>query len=81
MDIYNLLQEKSNIELEHPLIGQLHKAVVMEGDFEAAEQIVLNAESQGIFKCYVEEAKYLPTWYKINASNDGNYISTLINSD
>lgn len=77
MDIYDLLRQKSNIELEHPLIGKLHQAVVLQGDFEAAEQIILNADSQQIFKPYVQEAKYLASWQKINASNDGKDRDTI----
>jgi hypothetical protein len=71
MDIYTLLQKKSNIELEHPLIGKLHQAIVIQGDFEAAEQLILNADTQNVFKSYVQDAKYFPTWQKILASNDG----------
>lgn len=71
MDVYATLQKSSNIELEHPLIERLHQSVVVDGDFEAAGEIVLEADEKNIFRSYVENARYLPTWQKLFASNDG----------
>ncbi|EPB83057.1 hypothetical protein HMPREF1544_10194 [Mucor circinelloides 1006PhL] len=70
MDVYATLQKSSNIELEHPLIERLHQSVVVDGDFEAAGKIVLEADEKNIFRSYVENARYLPTWQKLFASND-----------
>ncbi|KAF1802153.1 Muskelin N-terminus-domain-containing protein [Mucor lusitanicus] len=70
MDVYATLQKSSKIELEDPLIEQLHQSVVVDGDFEAAEKMIVNADEKNIFRSYVENAKYLPTWQKLFASND-----------
>ena len=48
-----------------------HQSVVVDGDFEAAGKIVLEADEKNIFRSYVENARYLPTWQKLFASNDG----------
>lgn len=73
MDVYSNLQKTTSIELEHPLIEKLHQSAVVDGDFEAAEKIILDADEKSIFKSYVENAKYLPTWQRISAFNDGKY--------
>jgi len=73
MDVYATLQKSSSIELEHPLIEKLHQSVVVDGDFEAAENIIVDADEKHIFRSYVENAKYLPTWQKLFASNDGKW--------
>lgn len=73
MDVYATLQKSSKIELEDPLIEQLHQSVVVDGDFEAAEKMIVNADEKNIFRSYVENAKYLPTWQKLFASNDGKW--------
>ncbi|KAI8641733.1 Muskelin N-terminus-domain-containing protein, partial [Parasitella parasitica] len=70
MDVYSALQKSSSVDLEHPLVERLHQSVVVNGDFEAAEKIILDADGKGIFTSYVENAKYLPTWQKLFASND-----------
>ncbi|KAI8326736.1 Muskelin N-terminus-domain-containing protein, partial [Choanephora cucurbitarum] len=41
MDVYSLLQKKVNMDLEHPLISNLHDAIVIQGDFKQAETILL----------------------------------------
>jgi hypothetical protein len=71
MDIYQQLKAKTGIELEHPIIGKLHQALVTEGNFEQAEEIILNADqNRNLFQQFVQEAKYSPNWHRIYASND-----------
>ncbi|GAN02525.1 muskelin [Mucor ambiguus] len=70
MDVYATLQKSSSIELEDPLVEQLHQSVVVDGDFEAAERMIRDADEKNIFRSYVENARYLPTWQKLFASND-----------
>ncbi|CEP10390.1 hypothetical protein [Parasitella parasitica] len=45
MDVYSTLQKSTNIDLEHPLVERLHQSVVVDGDFEAAEKIILDADN------------------------------------
>ncbi|CEG84146.1 hypothetical protein RMATCC62417_17991 [Rhizopus microsporus] len=73
MDLYHLLKEKTGVEFEHPLISNLHQALVIDGDFDEAERIIDNAEASSIFDHYVQTAKYSLLWQEIYASNsDGD---------
>lgn len=71
MDVYQTLKNKTGIEIEHPSIAQLHQSLVVEGDFDRAEQIIKDANSNNSFSSFVINALYTPTWRKIDASNDG----------
>lgn len=71
MDVFVTLQKKSNIQLEDPLITRLHQALVLEGNFDEAESIIDEGNSQHVFQSYAEDAKYLPIWQRIYATNDG----------
>lgn len=71
MDVYQTLLSNTRIELEHPMIGKLHQALVTEGNFELAQDIILEANKEkNLFESFVQEAKYVPSWFKISASND-----------
>ncbi|KAI7898194.1 Muskelin N-terminus-domain-containing protein [Cokeromyces recurvatus] len=74
MSVYDALkQERPDIKLEDPLLSTLHQKLVIEGEFEIVEQIIKDANQQGVFQSYVDEAKYIPNWRRIYASNnDGN---------
>lgn len=71
MDLYHLLKEKTGVEFEHPLISNLHQALVIDGNFDEAERIIHNAEASSIFDHYVQTAKYSLLWQEIYASNSG----------
>ena len=61
------------MELEDPLITNLHQALVLDGDFEEAEKVIVKADERKIFQTIAAEAKYTPSWQRLFASNDGNY--------
>ena len=42
-DAYQSLSKHSKVELEHPLLTQLHSELVVRGDFAAAEGILQQA--------------------------------------
>ncbi|KAI8967128.1 Muskelin N-terminus-domain-containing protein [Mycotypha africana] len=71
MSLYDMLQQSTKVQLEHPLVHQLHKSIVIEGDFDKAEHLILEADKEmNIFKSYVEQAKYKAHWQWMNATND-----------
>ncbi|KAI9475469.1 MAG: Muskelin N-terminus-domain-containing protein [Benjaminiella poitrasii] len=74
MEVYRALrQERPDIELEDSIVSTLHQKLVVEGDFKKAEEMIQDANKQGIFKAYVDEAKYIANWQQIQASDeDGN---------
>lgn len=72
MDIYYALQKKTQVEFEHPIISSLHQTLVVDGDFDKAEQMIRNADSSGVFQPYVQTSRYSPEWQRICALNDGS---------
>ncbi|KAG1459111.1 hypothetical protein G6F56_006236 [Rhizopus delemar] len=70
MDIYYALQKKTQVEFEHPIISSLHQTLVVDGDFDKAEQMIRNADSSGVFQPYVQTSRYSPEWQRICALND-----------
>jgi hypothetical protein len=72
MDVYATLKKKTSVQLEHPILTRLHQTLVLDGDFDAAESIIEEADNQhGVFQPYVQDARYLSTWQRIDATNDG----------
>ncbi|KAI8976566.1 Muskelin N-terminus-domain-containing protein [Pilobolus umbonatus] len=70
MDVYYVLQNKTDIQLEHPLIADLHQSLVVDGDFAKAEDIVLSANKQNMFLPYLNQAVYTPNWHRIKTDED-----------
>ncbi|GAA5806192.1 hypothetical protein HPULCUR_011722 [Helicostylum pulchrum] len=70
MDVYQTLKNKTGIEIEHASIADLHQSLVIDGNFEQAEKIIADADSNNVFTSFAENAMYTPTWQKIDASND-----------
>lgn len=65
MDVFYILKNKTGVELEHPLLSDLHKHLVMDADFSAAETVLQQAHLRNIYKPYSESAKYTPFWKQI----------------
>ncbi|KAI8384170.1 Muskelin N-terminus-domain-containing protein [Blakeslea trispora] len=66
MDAFSLLKHKTGIELEHPLLSQLHQYIVMDANFEAAEQVLQRAHYElNMYNAYSENATYQPVWRQI----------------
>lgn len=78
MDVYETLKAKTGIEIEHPMVGELHKSLVINGDFDQAEKIILDAEKKQFFHSFVKDSSYKPDWKKLNASNDGKRVKFCI---
>ncbi|GAA5813656.1 hypothetical protein MFLAVUS_007141 [Mucor flavus] len=70
MDVYQTLKNKTGIEIEHASIADLHQSLVIDGNFEQAEKIITDADSNNVFNSFAENALYTPSWQKIDASND-----------
>ncbi|OAD75654.1 hypothetical protein PHYBLDRAFT_143898 [Phycomyces blakesleeanus NRRL 1555(-)] len=74
MDVFHVLKSRTNVELEHPLLSELHQYLVQDGNFEAAEQILIQANSSNIFELFSTHADYRPTWKRINVTNQEKNI-------
>jgi hypothetical protein len=65
LDAFHMLQNKTSIQLEHPTLTQLHRSLVLEGDYVAAEATMNEAANRGLFFDYINDASYKPVWRKI----------------
>ncbi|KAI9257656.1 muskelin 1, intracellular mediator kelch motif-containing protein, isoform CRA_a [Sporodiniella umbellata] len=70
MDMYHVLKSKTQVEFEHPIVESLHRALVVNGDFDEAEKILKEADSSDIFEEYVQASSYTTEWRKISAWDD-----------
>ncbi|KAF7730078.1 Muskelin 1, intracellular mediator containing kelch motif [Apophysomyces ossiformis] len=75
-DVFHLLKQRSSVRLEHPLLTQLHHALVVAGDFATAESIIQEAAACDLFKAYADNAEYSAVWRKIHATTAGRYVES-----
>ena len=68
LDLFQRLQDKTQLQLENPLLTKLHQHLVLEGDFEQAEQLLIDAAQQNFFNDYISDCPYRPIWHKISSS-------------
>jgi hypothetical protein len=72
MDVFYILKNRTGIELEHPLLSELHRHLVLDANFSAAENVLQQAHQRNIYKPYTESTQYTPIWRQIQAqSEDG----------
>ncbi|KAJ3265912.1 Muskelin 1, intracellular mediator containing kelch motif [Chytriomyces hyalinus] len=65
LDAFECLQKRTQLQLEDPLLTQLHDSLVMNGDFSVAEDIVQQAYTRDLYTEYVRECSYKPEWRRI----------------
>ncbi|XP_034135875.1 muskelin isoform X2 [Drosophila guanche] len=63
MSAFGALQEQTNVKLEHPLISELHKYLVVQGDFEKAERFIAECIDEGLMDEYLYKQDYKHTWH------------------
>ncbi|XP_064543793.1 muskelin [Drosophila montana] len=63
MEAFGALQEQTNVRLEHPLISELHKYLVVQGDFERAERFIAECIDEGLMDEYLNKQDYKHTWH------------------
>ncbi|EDW85574.2 uncharacterized protein Dwil_GK23081 [Drosophila willistoni] len=63
MSAFGALQNQTNVRLEHPLISQLHKHLVVGGDFEKAECFIEDCIEGGLMDEYLTKQDYKHTWH------------------
>ncbi|KAI8639074.1 Muskelin N-terminus-domain-containing protein [Parasitella parasitica] len=70
MDVFHILKNRTGVELEHPLVSDLHRCLVVDADFIAAEQVLHTVYQRNMYKPYTDSVKYAPIWRQIQASNE-----------
>ncbi|KAI0239365.1 hypothetical protein L0F63_003758 [Massospora cicadina] len=73
-DAFRALERQSGMELEDPQLTALYRVVVEEGDFAAAEAMIVDASSRGYFQEYCSKLPYRTQWRRIYAC-DANGVS------
>ncbi|CAG8466882.1 18677_t:CDS:10, partial [Racocetra persica] len=69
LDAFNTLQSKTKTLLEDPFITELYVQIVLNGDFQMAEDTMVNAAKKGLFEEYIRNCPYNHFWKKIEATD------------
>ncbi|ALC41608.1 muskelin, partial [Drosophila busckii] len=75
MKAFDALQEQTQVRLEHTLISELHKYLVVDGDFEGAERFIADCIDEGLMDDYLNKKDYKHTWqikYTLSDVKPGN---------
>ncbi|KAJ0015348.1 hypothetical protein NQD34_008968 [Periophthalmus magnuspinnatus] len=64
-EAFESLQKKTRIALEHPMLTHLHARLVLQGDFDACEELIHKAVRDGLFNQYISQQEYKPRWSQI----------------
>ena len=65
MDCFQLLKDRTRLELEDPLLTEIHNLLVANVDFDAAEQLLIKAASRRLFDDHIANCAYKPIWRRI----------------
>ncbi|TPX71748.1 hypothetical protein SpCBS45565_g00878 [Spizellomyces sp. 'palustris'] len=65
LDTFGSLQQRTQLQLEDPLLTDLHRHLVINGDFTTAEELIRQAAERNLFQDYISECTYRPLWKKI----------------
>lgn len=59
---FKALQEQTQVSLEHPLISELHQCLVVNGDFQKAEEFIAECVKEGLMDAYLDTQDYKHIW-------------------
>ncbi|TPX48357.1 hypothetical protein SeMB42_g03037 [Synchytrium endobioticum] len=71
LDTFSSLQQRAHIQLEDPLLSELHKSLVSNGDFAHTEKLLIQAADRNLFQDHIASCEYKPFWRKILPADDG----------
>ncbi|XP_027058035.1 muskelin-like [Pocillopora damicornis] len=77
-EAFESLQKRTKINLEHPMLTELHQKLVIDNDFDGCEKIIEQASNDAIFSHYISQQDYKPKWKAIiplAAQNDDSSSS------
>lgn len=62
-DAFEALQKETNVQLEHPMLTELHAMLVKKGDFSGTEEFMERCcLEQGLMDKYLNRQEYKATW-------------------
>ncbi|KAJ1960007.1 hypothetical protein GGI12_004036 [Dipsacomyces acuminosporus] len=62
---FSALQQQTQVCLEAPLLTMLHEALVEKGDYDQVEQLLCQAEREGMFSDCISRIPYGPVWNRM----------------
>lgn len=73
---YRSILNRSNLQVEHPLITQLHENIVLQGNWSRAEELLLSASQEGLFDAYLRSCQPHAIWTRLHGVDaDGDIPS------
>ena len=69
LDVFKSLQDRTNIQLEDPLLTNLHQELVVNGSFKRAEEMMIEAADRGLFDTYIQSFHYKPLWRRLRSNS------------
>merc|ERR1719228_865258 len=55
LEVFESLQKRTKIQLEHPLLSELHSILVKDGDYSKTEEIMKKCMDDGVFSGYMSK--------------------------
>lgn len=73
---YESILSRAGIQLEHPLVTKLHESIVLQGDWQKAEQLIPAIYEAGLFDSYLQAAQPHASWKRLYGTDaDGDVPS------
>ncbi|KAJ2920028.1 hypothetical protein MD484_g480, partial [Candolleomyces efflorescens] len=73
---FQTILERSDIQLENPLVTRLHESIVLQGDWERAENLLHSISDAGLFTEYLHSCQPQAMWKRVTGSDaDGDVPS------
>jgi len=68
-DVFQALQRRTNVKLEDPLLTELHKLLVVNADYPAAEAYIEQSAKDSLFQEFIINQDYKSKWSSITPLN------------
>lgn len=62
LEAFESLQKKTKIQLEHPLLTELHSVLVRDGDYHRTEQLIESCSADEVFANHLSRQQPRPVW-------------------
>lgn len=70
---YQTILSRANIQLEHPLVTQLHESLVLQGNWSKAENLLDSISSANLFDSYLNSCQPHSVWTRLHGTDpDGD---------
>ncbi|KAI9021961.1 Muskelin N-terminus-domain-containing protein [Hyaloraphidium curvatum] len=66
LEAFGALQSATQLQLEDPMLTELHRRLVIGGDFVGAEELIVKASEKNIFRDWIVSSPYQPMWKKVH---------------